>query len=81
MEAIASHLVKPSRTDLPYSMIQVGRRDYKRNNFKVFVLTLAVIDLVICGTLIPAEMVKQRKYFEFGDVVTCKVKCFFNVFG
>ncbi|XP_052787775.1 alpha-2A adrenergic receptor-like [Mya arenaria] len=56
-------------------------RDYKRNNFKVFVLTLAVIDLVICGTLIPAEMVKQRKYFEFGDVVTCKVKCFFNVFG
>ncbi|XP_052788709.1 cholecystokinin receptor type A-like [Mya arenaria] len=56
-------------------------RDYKRNNFKVFVLTLAVIDLVICITLIPAEMVKQRKYFEFGDVVTCKVKCFFNVFG
>ncbi|XP_052790355.1 alpha-2A adrenergic receptor-like [Mya arenaria] len=56
-------------------------RDYKRNNFKVFVLTLAVIDMVICITLIPAEMVKQRKYFEFGDVVTCKVKCFFNVFG
>ncbi|XP_052788711.1 cholecystokinin receptor type A-like [Mya arenaria] len=56
-------------------------RDYKRNNFKVFVLTLAVIDLVICLILIPAEMVKQRKYFEFGDVVTCKVKCFFNVFG
>ncbi|XP_052787791.1 cholecystokinin receptor type A-like [Mya arenaria] len=56
-------------------------RDYKRNNFKVFVLTLAVIDLVICVTFIPAEMVKQRKYFEFGDVVTCKVKCFFNVFG
>ncbi|XP_052787851.1 cholecystokinin receptor type A-like [Mya arenaria] len=56
-------------------------RDYKRNNFKVFVLTLAVIDMVICVTLIPAEMVKQRKYFEFGDVVTCKVKCFFNVFG
>ncbi|XP_052788694.1 lysophosphatidic acid receptor 6-like [Mya arenaria] len=56
-------------------------RDYKRNNFKVFVLTLAVIDMVISVTLIPAEMVKQRKYFEFGDVVTCKVKCFFNVFG
>ncbi|WAR31413.1 DRD1-like protein [Mya arenaria] len=54
-------------------------RDYKRNNFKVFVLTLAVIDLVICIALIPAEMVKQRKYFEFGDVVTCKVKCFFQL--
>ena len=56
-------------------------REYKRNNFKVFVLTLAVIDLVICVTLIPAEMVKQRKYFEFGDVAICKSKCFFNVFG
>ena len=56
-------------------------RDYRRNNFKVFVLTLAVIDLVICVTLIPAEMVKQRHYFAFGDVISCKVKCFFNVFG
>ncbi|XP_052787912.1 cholecystokinin receptor type A-like [Mya arenaria] len=56
-------------------------RDYRRNNFKVFVLTLAVIDLVICLTLIPAEMVKQRHYFAFGDVLSCKVKTFFNVFG
>ena len=56
-------------------------REYRRNNFKVFVLTLAVIDLITCVTLIPAEMVKQRHYFDFGDVVSCKVKCFFNVFG
>lgn len=56
-------------------------RDYKRNNFKVFVLTLAVIDIVTCVTLIPAEMIKQRHYFDFGDEVSCKVKCFFNVFG
>ncbi|XP_045189536.2 alpha-2A adrenergic receptor-like [Mercenaria mercenaria] len=55
-------------------------RDYKRNNFKVFVLTLGVIDIITCCTLIPAEMVKQRKYFAFGDEVSCKVKCFFNVF-
>lgn len=56
-------------------------RDYRRNNFKVFVLTLGVIDIITCLTLIPAEMVKQRHYFAFGDVTTCKVKCFFNVFG
>ena len=56
-------------------------RDYRRNNFKVFVLTLGVIDIITCVTLIPAEMVKQRHYFAFGDVIPCKVKCFFNVFG
>lgn len=56
-------------------------RDYRRNNFKVFVLTLAVIDIITCLTLIPAEMVKQRHYFAFGDIIPCKIKCFFNVFG
>lgn len=55
--------------------------DYKRNNFKVFVLTLGVIDIITCCTLIPAEMIKQRHYFAFGDEKSCKVKCFFNVFG
>ncbi|KAH3803051.1 alpha-2A adrenergic receptor-like [Dreissena polymorpha] len=56
-------------------------RDYKRNNFKVFVLTLGVIDIITCVTLIPAEIVKQQHYFSFGDEVPCKIKCFFNVFG
>lgn len=56
-------------------------RDYRRNNFKIFVLTLAVIDIITCLTLIPAEMIKQRHYFDFGDATSCKVKCFFNVFG
>ncbi|KAH3803058.1 hypothetical protein DPMN_156757 [Dreissena polymorpha] len=55
--------------------------EYRRNNFKVFALTLAYIDLITCLTLIPAETVKQQKYFEFGQVATCKLKCFFNVFG
>ncbi|XP_052224370.1 neuropeptide FF receptor 2-like [Dreissena polymorpha] len=56
-------------------------REYRGNNFKAFVLTLAVIDLITCVTLIPAEMVKQRNYFAFEHVVPCKLKCFFNVFG
>lgn len=55
-------------------------REYRRN-FKIFVLTLGVIDFLTCITLIPAEMVKQRHYFSFGDAVSCKIKCFFNVFG
>ncbi|KAH3802816.1 alpha-2A adrenergic receptor-like [Dreissena polymorpha] len=56
-------------------------REYRRNNFKVFVLTLAVIDLITCVTLLPAEMMKQINYFEFEHAVPCKLKCFFNVFG
>ena len=56
-------------------------REYKKNNFKIFVLCLAIIDFITCITLIPAEMVKQRHYFAFDDVAACKVKCFFNVFG
>ncbi|KAH3803911.1 hypothetical protein DPMN_132183 [Dreissena polymorpha] len=56
-------------------------RDYKRNNFKVFVLTLGVIDIITCVTLLPAEIVKQQRYFSFGDEVPCKIKCFFNIFG
>ncbi|KAH3803059.1 5-hydroxytryptamine receptor 1B-like isoform X3 [Dreissena polymorpha] len=56
-------------------------REYRRNNFKVFVLTLTVIDLITCMTLIPAEIVKQRNFFEFENALQCKFKCFFNVFG
>ena len=56
-------------------------REYRKNNFKIFVLCLGIIDFVTCITLIPAEMVKQRHYFDFDDAVACKVKCFFNVFG
>ena len=56
-------------------------REYRKNNFKIFVICLAIIDFITCITLIPAEMVKQRHYFAFDDAVACKVKCFFNVFG
>lgn len=56
-------------------------REYRSNNFKIFVLCLAVIDIITCITLIPAEMIKQRHYFAFDDAAACKVKCFFNVFG
>ena len=56
-------------------------REYRKNNFRIFVLTLAIIDFITCLTLIPAEMLKHRHYFDFSDASSCKVKCFFNVFG
>ena len=54
---------------------------YKHNNFRIFVICLAVIDLITCVSLIPAEMAKNRSHFSFPDATPCKVKCFFNTFG
>ncbi|XP_060600167.1 alpha-2A adrenergic receptor-like [Ruditapes philippinarum] len=54
---------------------------YRRNNFRVFVVCLAIIDLLTSAFLIPAEMFKHRNYFSFGDLAICKVKCLFNVWA
>ncbi|KAH3803073.1 hypothetical protein DPMN_156773 [Dreissena polymorpha] len=62
-------------------VIFIKSPEYKGNNFKVFVLTLAVIDLITSITLIPAEMVKHRYFFMFNNPLYCKFKCFLNVFG
>ena len=56
-------------------------REYKTTNFKVFVICIAVIDLLTCITLIPAEILKTRHYFSFSSPLPCKVKCFFNMFS
>ena len=54
---------------------------YKNNNFRIFVISLALIDLITCISLIPAEIAKMRSHFSFPDATPCKVKCFFNTFG
>lgn len=56
-------------------------RVYHSNNFTVFVIAFAVIDLTTCITLLPAEMITHRYYFTFQDEGLCKAKCFFTVFG
>ncbi|KAK3609601.1 hypothetical protein CHS0354_038600 [Potamilus streckersoni] len=56
-------------------------REYKQDNFRVFVLFLAVIDIVGCVFLVPAEMIKHAHYFSFENAAACKLKCFFNVLG
>ena len=54
--------------------------EYKKTNFKTFVIFLAVIDLFTCLTLLPAEVAKVFSYFSM-DPVLCKLKCFFNLFA
>lgn len=56
-------------------------RAYRHNNFRVFVICLAIIDLLTSAFLIPAEMIKHRNYFSFGNIAVCKVKCLFNVWA
>jgi len=56
-------------------------REYKTTNFKVFVICIAIIDLLTCITLIPAEILKTRHYFSNPSLLACKVKCFFNMLG
>lgn len=56
-------------------------RAYKNNNFRVFVISLAIIDLLTCAFLIPAEIVKHLKFFSFESIALCKIKCLFNVWA
>lgn len=54
---------------------------YRHNNFRVFVISLGIIDLSTSAFLIPAEMMKHRNYFSFANIVMCKLKCLFNVWA
>ena len=56
-------------------------QEFKDKKYRCYVLCLAVIDFVTCLTLIPAEIIKHRSYFNFVETDLCKVKCFFNVFA
>lgn len=56
-------------------------RAYRHNNFRTFVVCLAIVDLLTSAFLIPAEMAKQRNYFSFENLAMCKVKCLFNVWA
>lgn len=56
-------------------------KKFKDKKYRCYVLCLAVIDFTTCLTLIPAEIIKHRSYFNFVETELCKVKCFFNVFA
>lgn len=56
-------------------------REFRNNNFKIFVICLGIVDLLTCVFLIPAEMAKHRTYFSFENLFMCKTKCLFNVWA
>ena len=56
-------------------------REYRKSNFRVFVICLAIIDFLTSIFLIPAEMAKHRNFFAFESLFMCKAKCVFNVWA
>lgn len=56
-------------------------REYRNNNFRIFVICLAVIDLLTSAFLLPAEMIKHRNFFSFENLAMCKIKCMLNVWA
>lgn len=55
-------------------------REFSKNNFKLFVITFAVIDMFTCVTLLPVEIFTHRNYLLFSNQALCKVKCFLVMF-
>ncbi|KAL3886044.1 hypothetical protein ACJMK2_026067 [Sinanodonta woodiana] len=56
-------------------------KEYRKDKFRIFVISHCVIDLIECVSLIPAEVLKHQNYFAFENTAACKTKCFFNVFA
>ncbi|KAK3609589.1 hypothetical protein CHS0354_038586 [Potamilus streckersoni] len=56
-------------------------KEYRKDTFRIFVISHGVIDLVECVSLIPVEIFKHQQYFAFENTAACKAKCFFNVFA
>ncbi|XP_052770361.1 pyrokinin-1 receptor-like [Mya arenaria] len=56
-------------------------KKFKDRKFRYFVVSLGLIDFLTCLTLIPAEILKHRTYFNFTERHLCKMKCFMNVFA
>ncbi|KAL3863938.1 hypothetical protein ACJMK2_005659 [Sinanodonta woodiana] len=56
-------------------------KQLKNKNYRRYIVCLALIDIVTCMSLIPAEVIKHRNYFSFEQDGLCKAKCFFNVFA
>ena len=55
-------------------------KQYNNSNFRIFVICLAIIDILTCVILIPAEIVKIRSHFSFHSSILCKTRCFLNTF-
>ncbi|KAL3886215.1 hypothetical protein ACJMK2_026223 [Sinanodonta woodiana] len=56
-------------------------KEYRKDKFRIFVISHCLIDLIECVSLIPAEVLKHQHYFAFENTAACKTKCFFNVFA
>ena len=58
-------------------VIIVYQRQYNRSNFKLFIIALAINDLLTCVLGMPSEIVRTRYKFTFHGDTFCKISRFF----
>jgi len=56
-------------------------RAYRRNNYRVFVISFAIVDLFASAILFPTEIIRHRSDFNFRNVVLCQMKIYINNYG
>ena len=55
-------------------------RFYEQNNFRYFVLSLAIYDFTMSLTTLPGEIYPQFNWYNYRYDWLCKIKSYFNVF-
>ena len=59
----------------------IYRTRYKTSNSKLFIISVALIDLLSCAVAIPLEIQLLLDQYTFDNIWLCKVSRFFNTLG
>jgi len=57
------------------------RNENERNNFRIFVINFAIVDLFVCAILFPTDMFRQSREFNFHSEGLCMTKNYINNYG
>ena len=54
-------------------VFSLGRAS-RNSTFRVFAISLAIVDFLICALLLPSEIAKHRSFFYFDNLALCQLK-------
>ena len=57
------------------------RKKEDRNNYRIFTINFAILDLFVCAVLFPTDMIRQRTEFNFHSEGLCMIKNYINNYG
>ncbi|KAK3089740.1 hypothetical protein FSP39_006102 [Pinctada imbricata] len=61
-------------------VLLVFPRKYSTSNFKIFIIAMAVNDILACILTIPFEIIDERYLYTYNDVIACKTFRFLSYF-